>query len=179
MRSRTMALVASAALAACAHKPPPAAPPKDEFVGFGALRGEAKDKKAEKGDDAGAAKADAKPDPAAEQEAEKWKELVVNALGTAQERVDGCYKKFHDPGIYVVEITIAQNGQASVEPIRAPTRKEEPDLWKDIQAGVDGGKNPKSPSNRCLASAIGKVKFPPFVADKPRVVTYPIVLRKP
>lgn len=175
MRTILAALVLSAA--GCAHKPPPAPPPKDEFVGFGALRGEPSAKKEEKGEDAPAAAG--KPDAVAEQEAEKWKEAVVNALGTAQERVEGCYKKFHDAGIYVVEITVAQDGQSNVEPIRAPTRKEEPDLWKDIAPGVDGGKSPKSPTNRCLASAIGKVKFPPFEAEKPRVVTYPIVLRKP
>ena len=162
----------------CAHKPPPAAPPKDEFVGFGALRGDPPAPKEDKGG-GDATPVKAKPDAAAEQEAEQWKEAVVNALGTAQERVDGCYKKFHDAGIYVVEITVAQDGESSVEPIRAPTRKEEPELWKGIAPGVDGGKNPKSATNRCLAVAIGKVKFPPFEADKPRVVTYPIVLRRP
>ena len=101
---------------------------------------------------------------------------MLGAIATAQKRVDACLKKHKDPGIYVLEITIAPDGTCGANPQRAPTRKEEPELWAEVEAGVDGGKNPKSPTSRCLATAMTQVKFPSF-AGKPLVVTYPLILR--
>jgi hypothetical protein len=60
--------------------------------------------------------------------------------------------------------------------IRAPTRKEEPELWSDVEPGIDGGKKPTTPTNKCLAAALTQVKFPKF-EGKPLVVTYPLILR--
>ncbi len=169
--------------AACASSDPeqkkPAAP--DEFQGFAALRGEPREKKkpakeehAPEGEGGGKEEA-----PAAGGDDAKTgltKEQVLNAIATAQKRVDGCLKKHKEPGIYVVEITIAPDGSCAVQPIRAPTRKEQPDLWTDVEGGIDGGKNPKSPTNRCLAGALTTVKFPTY-QGKPMVVTYPLILR--
>ncbi len=171
--------------AACATAEPEKKPTgPDEFQGFGALRGEPREKKKPPAE----AKGDKKGDPEGEGEGEAGKkgegedktaltkEQVLGAIATAQKRVDGCRKKYKDPGIYVVEITIMPDGSCSVEPMRAPTRKEQPDLWSDVEGPLDGGKNPKSPTNKCLATALTQVKFPAF-EGKPVVVTYPLILR--
>ncbi|MEO6951331.1 MAG: hypothetical protein ABI321_05915 [Polyangia bacterium] len=171
---RWCAVLGFATMAACAHKPEPVKPANDEFVGFGALRGEAKEKKPKE-----AKPAEGEEEAAVGGEGEKTalsKEQVIGALDGAQRRVDGCLKKFRDPGIYVVEITIDPAGSCTAEPVRAPTRKEQPDLWAQVPGKIDGGKNPKSSTNRCIASAISSVKFPKF-EGKPLVVTYPIVLK--
>jgi len=184
---RRAAMIASAALlcaSACATvEPEKKPPPTDEFQGFAALRGEPKEKKkpaaddkAEKGDEKAAAKADPKGKGEEEEKTALNKEQVLGAIATAQKRVDACLKKFKEPGIYVAQITIAPDGTSAVEPMRAPTRKEEPELWNDVEAGVDGGKNPKSPTNKCLAAALTQVKYPAF-QGKPLVVTYPLILR--
>ena len=170
-----------AAMYGCAHKPEPAKPMNDEFVGFGALRGDPKEKKgkeakpeAAEGESAAGAGAGAGAD--GEEKTALSKEQVIGALDGAQKRVDGCLKKFRDPGIYVVEITINPAGSCTAEPVRAPTRKEQPDLWAQVPGKIDGGKSPKSPTNRCIATAISSVTFPKF-EGKPLVVTYPIVLK--
>ena len=171
---RWWAALGLAALAGCAHAPEPAKPPVDEFVGFGALRGNPKAEKAEK-----AAKPEQGEEAAGGEGEEKTalsKEQVIGALDGAQKRVDGCLKKFREPGIYVVEITIDPAGSCTAAPVRAPTRKEQPDLWASVPGKIDGGKSPKSPTNRCIASAISTVTFPKF-EGKPLVVTYPIVLK--
>lgn len=171
---RWCAALGFAAMAGCAHKPEPAKPAVDEFVGFGALRGDPKDKKGEK-----AARPEEPTEAAGGEGEEKTalsKEQVIGALDGAQKRVDGCLKKFRDPGIYVLEITIDPAGSCTAAPVRAPTRKEQPDLWTSVPGKIDGGKNPKSPTNRCIATAISTVTFPKF-EGKPLVVTYPIVLK--
>jgi hypothetical protein len=172
-----------AGVTACATTEPEKKPTgPDEFQGFGALRGEPREKKKpppdkaeKKAEGEGEAQAQANKGEAEEKTA-LTKEQVLGAIATAQKRVDGCLKKFKDPGIYVVEITIMPDGTCSVEPMRAPTRKEQPDLWTDVEAPLDGGKNPKSPTNKCLATALTQVKFPTF-DGKPVVVTYPLILR--
>ena len=185
---RRAAMFASAALlcaSACATVEPEKKPTTpDEFQGFAALRGDPKEKK-KPADDKGekgekGEKGDEKPDAKGKGEEEEKtalnNEQVLGAIATAQKRVDGCLKKFKEPGIYVVQITIAPDGTSAVEPMRAPTRKEEPELWNDVEAGVDGGKNPKSPTNKCLTAALTQVKYPAF-QGKPLVVTYPLILR--
>jgi len=178
-----VALVCAPACASTEPEKKPAAP--DEFQGFAALRGEPKEKKkkapeedpADKGGDKGGGdKGEEKGGKGGEEPTGLTKEQVLGAIATAQKRVDGCRKKFKDPGIYVVEITIAPDGSCSVEPMRAPTRKEQPDLWTEVDGPLDGGKNPKSPTNKCLATALTQVKFPAF-DGKPVVVTYPLILR--
>ena len=169
--------------AACAETPPEQKPPpKDEFQGFGALRGEprekkkpAEDDKPGDGDDKGGEKP-AKKGEGDDDKAGLTKEQVLGAIQTAEKQVNGCLKKFKDPGIYVMEITISPDGSCSVDPVRAPTRKEQPELWSDVPAGLDGGKSVKSPTNKCLARALGTVKFPTF-DGKPVVVTYPLLLK--
>lgn len=178
---RRMVLTALLGVAACAtSEPEKKAPVKDEFQGFGALRGEPREKKKPPAEEKEGEKPEGGEAQGGKGEGEEktalTKEQVLGAIATAQKRVDGCLKKFKDPGIYVVEITIAPDGTCTVEPMRAPTRKEQPDLWSDVEAGVDGGKNPKSPTNRCLAQALTQVKFPAF-DGKPVVVTYPLILR--
>ena len=162
------------ALSACAPAKPEQKPVVDEFQGFAALRGEPREKKKP------AKEEDEKPaegEPAkGEEKTALNKEQVLSAIGTAQKRVDGCLKKLKDPGIYVMQITIDPAGSCAVEPMRAPTRKEEPTLWTDVEPGIDGGHNPKSPTNKCLATALSTVKFPTF-EGKPLVVTYPLILR--
>jgi hypothetical protein len=184
--------IAALFIAACATPAPEQKPPpKDEFQGFGALRGEPREKKkpAEedpKGDD-GDKGDDKKPKGEKGEKGEKGgdkggddaaltKEQVLGAIQTAEKQVNGCLKKFKDPGIYVMEITIAPDGSCSVDPVRAPTRKEQPELWSDVPEGLDGGKSVKSPTNKCLARALGAVKFPAF-EGKPVVVTYPLLLK--
>lgn len=184
MTLRPTGLFALVALAgACATaEPEKKPPPKDEFQGFAALRGEPREKKKpppeEKGEGGGegGGGGGGKEGGEGDEKTALTKEQVLGAIATAQKRVDGCLKKHKEPGIYVVQITIAPEGACQVEPMRAPTRKEEPELWNDVEAGVDGGKNPKSPTNRCLATALQAVKFPAF-QGKPLVVTYPIILR--
>jgi hypothetical protein len=175
-----------AGAAACATAEPEKKPTgPDEFQGFAALRGEPREKKkapaAEKGEGEGEGEADPKKGGGKKGEGEEdktalTKEQVLGAIATAQKRVDGCRKKYKDPGIYVVEITIMPDGSCTVEPMRAPTRKEQPDLWTDVEGPLDGGKNPKSPTNKCLATALTQVKFPTF-DGKPVVVTYPLILK--
>jgi hypothetical protein len=182
------AAFAIACVGGCASTPETKTPPpqpKDDFQGFGALRSEphaAKKAGADeaKGDDAKDGKdgKDEKGDAKAGGDEEKTalnKEQVLTAIATAEKRFDACYKKYKDPGIYVLKITIDPDGSCQAEPMRAPTRKEEPDLWTDAPAELDGGKNPKSPSNRCLATAMAQVKFPAF-QGKALVVTYPLPL---
>jgi hypothetical protein len=185
---RGIALGLTLSLAACGgSKPetkptPPPAASKDEFQGFGALRTEPPKPKEDKPAQGDGKDPAAKPDDKGDKsggEGEKTaldKEQVLGAIATAEKRVQGCYKKFKDAGIYVMQITIATNGTCEVEPMRAPTRKEQPDLWTEAPADVDGGKNPKSPTNRCVAAALQQVKFPTF-QGKPLVVTYPLILR--
>lgn len=164
---------------ACAHEEPEQkkAPVVDEFQGFAALRGEPREKKKPK--------EEPKPEEGggAEEQAGKGeqgtaltKEQVLGAIATAQKRVDACLKKHHDPGMYLLRITIGPDGTSAVEPQRAPTRKEEPELWAEIEAGIDGGKNVKSPTSRCLAAAFTQIKYPSF-EGKPLEVTYPLLLR--
>ena len=164
-------------LGACASskpQPAPATPAVDEFQGFASLRGQPREKKkAEEEPEKGATEGKAAK---GEEATALTKEQVLGAIETAKKRVDGCLKKFKDPGIYVMQITIAPEGTCAVEPVRAPTRKEEPDLWKEVDASIDGGKNPKSPTNKCLATAMTQVSFPKF-EGKPLVVTYPLILR--
>jgi hypothetical protein len=180
--------VALACVGGCASSTPetktPPPQPKDDFQGFGALRSESHAAKKAGADDAAGEgakdgkeeKADAKGggDDGGEKTALN-KEQVLTAIATAEKRFDACYKKYKDPGIYILKITIDPDGSCQAEPMRAPTRKEEPDLWTDAPAELDGGKNPKSPSNRCLATAMGQVKFPAF-QGKALVVTYPLPL---
>jgi hypothetical protein len=174
------ALVALAAACATAEPEKKGPPPKDEFQGFAALRGEPREKKKpppeEKGEGGEGGEEGGGKEGGGEEKTALTKEQVLGAIATAQKRVDGCLKKHKDPGIYVVQITIAPDGACQVEPMRAPTRKEEPELWSDVEPGIDGGKSPKSPTNRCLATALQAVKFPAF-QGKPLVVTYPIILR--
>ncbi len=170
--------VAMLLVGACATAEPEKKPVVDEFQGFGALRGEPREKKKPKaeGDEKGdKGEGDEKGEKADEKTALN-KEQVLGAIATAQKRVDGCLKKFKEPAIYVMQITINPDGTCAVEPIRAPTRKEEPELWTDVPAGIDGGKKPTTPTNKCLAGALTQVKFPKF-EGKPLVVTYPLILR--
>jgi hypothetical protein len=185
MSPRQIAL-AIAFLAGCAAAEPVKKPTgPDEFQGFGALRGEPREKKKPKGGDdeekaAGKGgkgeEKGGKGEEGGEEATGLTKEQVLGAIQTAQKRVDACRKKFKDPGIYVVEITISPDGSCTVEPMRAPTRKEQPELWTDVEGPIDGGKNAKSPTNKCLATALTQVKFPAF-DGKPVVVTYPLILR--
>jgi len=165
--------------AACATtEPEQKKPVVDEFQGFAALRGEPREKKKPKEEqpEQAAAEPEAAPGKGEEEKTALTKEQVLGAIATAQKRVDSCLKKHKDPGIYVLEITISPDGSSAAAPQRAPTRKEEPELWSEVEAGVDGGKNPKSPTSRCLATAISQIKFPTF-SGKALVVTYPLVLR--
>ncbi len=174
-------LVATFLLGACATAPetPPAKPATDDFQGFASLRGEGRKKKAAAEEDGGE-KADEKGGKGGEKGGDEKtplsKEQVIGAIDTAKKRVDSCLKKFKDPGIYVLQITISPAGTCDVEPMRAPTRKEDAELWKDVDEGLDGGKNPKSPTSKCLATAMKQVSFPKF-EGKPVVVTYPLILR--
>jgi hypothetical protein len=177
-------------LAACATPAPEQKPPaKDEFQGFGALRGEPREKKKAVDDDKGGGDKGggdkggddkkAKGDKAGDGEDDKsalTKEQVLGAIQSAEKQVNSCLKKYKDPGIYVMEITIVPDGSCSVVPVRAPTRKEQPELWSDVPEGLDGGKNVKSPTNKCLARALGTVKFPKF-EGKEVTVTYPLLLK--
>ena len=184
-------LGATLLLGACATAPekPPAKPTTDEFQGFASLRGEGRKKKpaadeegGEKGEEKGAkgeekgAKGEEKGAKGGEDKTPLSKEQVIGAIDTAKKRVDSCLKKFKDPGIYVLQITISPEGTCEVEPMRAPTRKEDAELWKDVDDGLDGGKSPKSPTSKCLATAMKQVSFPKF-EGKPLVVTYPLILR--
>ncbi len=169
-------LVTTVALAgACATAEPEKKPAVDEFQGFAALRGEPREKKKSKEED-GKGEGDDKGDKGDDEKTALSKEQVLGAISTAQKRVDGCLKKFKDPAIYVMQITINPDGGCNVEPMRAPTRKEEPELWSDVEKGIDGGKKPTTPTNKCLAAALTQVKFPRF-EGKPLVVTYPLILR--
>jgi len=194
MRRHALPLVVAGVVACATAEPEQQKPPvKDEFQGFASLRGEPREKKKPppqeeggqggrgQGGEGGAGGEGGEGGAGGgrggeEEKTALTKEQVLGAIATAQKRVDGCLKKFHDPGIYVVEITIAPKGSCTVVPVRAPTRKEQPDLWTDVEPGIDGGKNPKSPTNRCLAQALTQVKFPSF-EGKPVVVTYPLILR--
>lgn len=166
-------------LLACAPVKPPEPPPKDEFTGFGALRGEPREKKKDPGD----AKGEAKGDPPEEQGGNGGgeampldKDQIQDAISSAKPRVAKCWNKHKTPGLYIMEFTVVPNGTCAVAPIRTPTRKEDPQLWEGVALGVDGGQSVKSPMNRCIATALNQVRFPKF-QGKPFHFNYPFFLK--
>jgi hypothetical protein len=105
------------------------------------------------------------------------REAIQQTISRHSRRFKACRRDA--PGFYHLRVTVAPSGAVqAAQPLHAPTRANNPRFYafRNIPAGLDGGKDPSSPTNRCLAEVMKTVRFPPFKAA-PQVFTYPFVVR--
>jgi hypothetical protein len=108
------------------------------------------------------------------------KPLSTNEI---QQLVDGaarlnrsCRDRRSESGLYKVRLMIEPDGRVSrVEPMRAPTRAEDPAAFAGVPRYLDGDHDPETPVIRCFADAFGKLRFRRFPGEAV-AFDYPIVV---
>ena len=165
----------------------PSPPPKggaDDFQGFGALRGAPREKKepaAEPegtGGAGGGGAAGGAAGKGAAADKGPSKEAVLGVLAQAEKKLAVCLEHKGEPGVYQVQLTLTPEGKIKEsKPVVTPTRKQEPDAYADIPAGLDGGHPITSATSNCIARLLGGLKFPVF-EGQPITFTYPVILKR-
>lgn len=100
-----------------------------------------------------------------------------------QQVVDGaarlnrsCREQESETGLYVIRLMIAPDGRVTeVQPRRGPSREEEPATYSGVARYIEGARDPDTPVVRCLASALGTLRFRRFTGEAV-AFDYPVVV---